>query len=132
MIYVTHDQIEAMTLADKVVSSMQQDLPGPPAIGALRSAANKFVASFIGTPPMNIVPARSSAIAGQTKLRLSDAHRVELRIGPPQRVHALSTTERVGAWHSSRTCESRDNGTGHLDGSVVLIERVGSATIAYV
>jgi ABC-type sugar transport system ATPase subunit len=55
-IYVTHDQVEAMTLGDRIVvladGKIQQ--VGPP-IDLYRSPINRFVAGFIGTPPMNFV-----------------------------------------------------------------------------
>lgn len=56
-IYVTHDQIEAMTLADRVVVLQAGviEQAGPP-MELYDSPANKFVAQFIGMPQMNIVP----------------------------------------------------------------------------
>ncbi|MBX3377830.1 MAG: sn-glycerol-3-phosphate ABC transporter ATP-binding protein UgpC [Phycisphaeraceae bacterium] len=55
-IYVTHDQEEAMTLGDRIVvmagGRIQQE--GPP-LEVYRRPANRFVASFIGTPPMNFL-----------------------------------------------------------------------------
>ncbi len=57
-IYVTHDQIEAMTLADKIVVLNQgkiQQIASPQEI--YNQPANRMVASFIGNPPMNILPA---------------------------------------------------------------------------
>ncbi|NEX48815.1 ABC transporter ATP-binding protein [Pseudotabrizicola algicola] len=58
-IYVTHDQIEAMTLADKVVVLRKGRIEqaGDP-ISLYESPQNVFVAQFIGSPAMNIVPAR--------------------------------------------------------------------------
>ncbi len=59
MVYVTHDQIEAMTLADKIVvldhGEVQQ--VGPP-LELYRRPANLFVAGFIGSPKMNLLPVR--------------------------------------------------------------------------
>ncbi|SHF02476.1 carbohydrate ABC transporter ATP-binding protein, CUT1 family (TC 3.A.1.1.-) [Desulfacinum infernum DSM 9756] len=57
MIYVTHDQVEAMTMADRIVlmrdgQIVQDDSPE----NFYERPANTFVARFIGTPPMNIVP----------------------------------------------------------------------------
>lgn len=62
MIYVTHDQIEAMTLGDKIVvmkfgKIMQAGTPEE----LYRSPANKFVAGFIGSPTMNFLDAELSA-----------------------------------------------------------------------
>ena len=58
MIYVTHDQIEAMTLADRIVvmhgGRIQQE--GPPET-LFKRPVNKFVAGFLGTPPMNFLDA---------------------------------------------------------------------------
>lgn len=58
-IYVTHDQVEAMTLADRVVvmkdGTMQQ--VGMP-LHIYERPANAFVAGFIGNPPMNLIPCR--------------------------------------------------------------------------
>ena len=57
MIYVTHDQTEAMTMGDRIVvmegGRIQQ---AAPPLEVYDHPANKFVASFIGTPPMNLLP----------------------------------------------------------------------------
>src|SRR5438105_10865272 len=59
MMYVTHDQVEAMTLGDRVVvldrGRVQQVAPPR---GLYERPANVFVAGFIGNPPMNLFPAR--------------------------------------------------------------------------
>lgn len=58
-VYVTHDQIEAMTLGDKVAvmkDGIIQQFGTPKEI--YNNPANQFVASFIGSPPMNFVPLR--------------------------------------------------------------------------
>jgi multiple sugar transport system ATP-binding protein len=57
-IYVTHDQIEAMTMADRVavMSGGKLQQVGPPQ-EVYERPANRFVASFIGSPPMNVLPA---------------------------------------------------------------------------
>ena len=58
-VYVTHDQIEAMTLADRIVvmeGGAIQQIGTPDAIYS--DPANTFVAGFIGSPPMNLVPGR--------------------------------------------------------------------------
>jgi multiple sugar transport system ATP-binding protein len=58
-VYVTHDQVEAMTMGDRIAILKDGDLQqvGSP-LAVYREPANMFVASFIGTPPMNLVPAR--------------------------------------------------------------------------
>jgi len=59
IIYVTHDQVEAMTLADRIVVMHDGYIEqvGKP-IELFQKPANTFVAGFIGSPPMNLVPAR--------------------------------------------------------------------------
>ncbi|MEF1226269.1 ATP-binding cassette domain-containing protein, partial [Vibrio fortis] len=65
MIYVTHDQVEAMTLGDRICvlnqgEIMQVDTP----MNLYHHPANKFVAGFIGSPAMNIIKARIDEIDG--------------------------------------------------------------------
>jgi len=59
IIYVTHDQVEAMTLADRIVVMRDGYIEqiGTP-IDLFEKPANTFVAGFIGSPPMNLAPAR--------------------------------------------------------------------------
>ncbi len=62
MIYVTHDQVEAMTLASRVAvfnGGVLQQL-GPP-LELYNRPANRFVATFLGSPAMNVLPARREA-----------------------------------------------------------------------
>ncbi|MDP3407410.1 sn-glycerol-3-phosphate import ATP-binding protein UgpC [Bosea sp. (in: a-proteobacteria)] len=70
-IYVTHDQVEAMTLSDKLVvmNAGQVEQIGLPA-EVYKKPASKFVATFIGSPPMNILP---GTIDGPGIVALGDA-----------------------------------------------------------
>jgi ABC-type sugar transport system ATPase subunit len=74
MIYVTHDQVEAMTLGDRVAVIHQgrlQQVAPPQELYARPS--NVFVAGFIGNPPMNLFPTCLSLEAGgQLLLQLGD------------------------------------------------------------
>jgi multiple sugar transport system ATP-binding protein len=68
-VYVTHDQVEAMTMADRVVLLHQGELQqvGPP--NDLYSApVNSFVAGFIGAPKINLLPASLVRDAGSTRI----------------------------------------------------------------
>ncbi len=75
MIYVTHDQVEAMTLADKIVvlkAGVVQQVGEP--LELYRNPDNMFVAGFIGSPGMNFLKARvMSAAAGRLVVELEDA-----------------------------------------------------------
>jgi multiple sugar transport system ATP-binding protein len=67
-VHVTHDPIEALTLADRIVVLHQGQVQQVATPRALYEApANLFVARFLGTPPMNVVPA--TTVGGQTVLR---------------------------------------------------------------
>ena len=65
MVYVTHDQTEAMTMADKVVLMRSGNIEqmGTPA-ELYESPANTCVAGFIGSPPMNLLPAHEGRQLG--------------------------------------------------------------------
>jgi ABC-type sugar transport system ATPase subunit len=65
MVYVTHDQVEAMTLADKIVvlrDGLVEQIGAP--LDIYRRPANTFVAGFIGSPKMNLLNARVTAATG--------------------------------------------------------------------
>ncbi|MGR3468757.1 MAG: ABC transporter ATP-binding protein [Shimia sp.] len=67
MIYVTHDQVEAMTLADKIVvlrAGVIEQVGAP--MDLYRDPDNKFVAGFIGSPPMNFL--RGDVKGGQVEI----------------------------------------------------------------
>ena len=72
MIYVTHDQDEAMTLGDRIVVMHQGRVQQSGSPGELYTVPqNAFVAGFIGTPPMNLLEGRLESL---TKLRLDGPH----------------------------------------------------------
>jgi multiple sugar transport system ATP-binding protein len=112
-IYVTHDQVEAMTLADRVVvlRDGQIEQVGTP-LELYDHPANQFVAQFIGTPQMNVVPA---------------AH------WPPQ-VQQLCPPAAAGGAVGLRpeNVVVRQDGQGLVKGRVDLIEALGAETLLYV
>jgi multiple sugar transport system ATP-binding protein len=73
VIYVTHDQVEAMTLADRIVIMRDGYIEqvGTPS-EVFDRPANVFVAGFIGSPPMNQLDAEISSAAGRPVARLTD------------------------------------------------------------
>ena len=71
MVYVTHDQIEAMTLATKIVvmkGGIIQQIGSPSEI--YNRPANTFVADFMGSPAMNLIPARTAANGNGTRIEI--------------------------------------------------------------
>jgi multiple sugar transport system ATP-binding protein len=90
MIYVTHDQVEAMTLGQRIVvldGGVIQQIDTP--MNLYRRPANLFVAGFLGSPAMNLLRGRLRHDSG---LSLSTAHG-ELVLGEPPQATALR------AWH---------------------------------
>jgi ABC-type sugar transport system ATPase subunit len=76
-VYVTHDQIEAMTLADRIVllRSGRIEQEGAP-LDLFERPTSRFVAEFLGSPRINLIPATVEADSG--RLRLADGQRVAL------------------------------------------------------
>jgi multiple sugar transport system ATP-binding protein len=75
MIYVTHDQVEAMTMADKIVvlNFGQIEQVGSP-LELYRSPANLFVAGFIGSPRMNLINGAEARKHGATTMGVRPEH----------------------------------------------------------
>jgi multiple sugar transport system ATP-binding protein len=81
-IYVTHDQIEAMTMGDKIVVMRDGRIEqtGSP-LELYDRPANQFVAGFIGSPSMNFLPGTLRRSGGGTQVELADGTRLD---APPQ------------------------------------------------
>jgi multiple sugar transport system ATP-binding protein len=80
MIYVTHDQIEALTLADRVAvmhGGLIQQLATPKEI--YRKPINRFVAGFVGSPAMNFISGKLSFSDGGPQIRCADGVQISLR-----------------------------------------------------
>jgi len=75
MIYVTHDQVEAMTLADKIVvlSAGAIEQVGSP-MELYNKPANVFVAGFIGSPQMNFIPGETLSESGIKTIGIRPEH----------------------------------------------------------
>src|SRR5881296_3436216 len=72
-VYVTHDQVEAMTLADRVVVMNRGKIEQIGAPNFLyHSPATRFVAGFIGSPAMNFIPCRLEDVGGKMHIRWTD------------------------------------------------------------
>ena len=113
-IYVTHDQLEAMTLADilVVMNGGQVEQIGNP-LEIYQKPATTFVASFIGAPPMNLLPLRSDGIRSQLTGASGEAGLLGIR---PE--DFLISSESIA-------------GGVALDLTVEAIERVGAETFIY-
>ncbi|HJV69524.1 ABC transporter ATP-binding protein [Ideonella sp.] len=130
-VYVTHDQVEAMTLGDRiaVMRDGRVEQFGTPDDIYTRPAT-RFVAEFIGSPAMNLVAAQPTPVgasAGGLPLPMSDAQRDAL--------HALSTARagdlRYGVRPEHLTLAGPD-GTPALSGQLAMVEPTGPETYAMV
>ncbi|GMW01191.1 MAG: sn-glycerol-3-phosphate import ATP-binding protein UgpC [Candidatus Hydrogenedentota bacterium] len=70
MIYVTHDQVEAMTMGDRIVVMLSGEIQQiAPPLELYNKPVNKFVAGFIGSPPMNFIEGTIEASNGAMRFR---------------------------------------------------------------
>jgi multiple sugar transport system ATP-binding protein len=127
-VFVTHDQIEAMTLADRIVCL---DGGRIAQVGAPDELYNRpatvFVASFIGSPQINLFPGELAAVDGAPVLRLADGQQVPL---PEGRARGLSPGPVIaGLRPEDLTDETRLPGHASprpLEFETILGETVGS------
>ncbi|MEO3998378.1 sn-glycerol-3-phosphate ABC transporter ATP-binding protein UgpC [Mesorhizobium sp. CAU 1732] len=135
-IYVTHDQIEAMTMADRIVvlklGEVQQI--GTP-IDIYQRPVNSFVGTFIGSPPMSLVPASIRREGGTVHLAFGHGHDILL---PPARAEAIARAgvDRVEVGLRAEHVTLAEDANGP-DGTVftsdiVLVEEHGADSIAVV
>jgi multiple sugar transport system ATP-binding protein len=136
-IYVTHDQIEAMTMGDRVAVMRKGELQqmAPPQT-LYDSPKNLFVASFIGSPSMNLVEARVDRGGERLTARIGEQE-LPIPEGVVQRRPALAgyvgRTLAVGIRpeHLEDAASSRNGGV-RLRGRVRLTESLGSEILAHV
>jgi multiple sugar transport system ATP-binding protein len=126
MIYVTHDQVEAMTLADKIVVLkdglvMQAGAP----MELFHEPANRFVAGFLGAPSMNFLDvqvqttdAREARVTNSALEPIAVAHK-----------NRLDGSGRAVLGIRPQHVSAAEPGQGMLHGTVTLSERLGSETV---
>jgi len=119
-IYVTHDQLEAMTLADMLVvmNAGRVEQIGPP-LAVYERPATTFVASFIGAPPMNLLKvsaAEAAALIDGAAIGIPDSGAV-LGVRPEELSLAADGTKPAGGMA--------------IELNVIAVERVGPETFVY-
>jgi multiple sugar transport system ATP-binding protein len=126
MIYVTHDQVEAMTMADKIVvlSAGNIEQVGAP-LELYNSPRNRFVAGFIGSPKMNFLEAEVAAADGAgAKLRAGGSEIVvDRKVGAGDKVTFGVRPEHIAI--------SDGTGVKLADVKVDLVEQLGGQTMVY-
>jgi multiple sugar transport system ATP-binding protein len=125
VVYVTHDQVEAMTMGDRICIMHQGKVVqiGAPLDVYLRPA-NTFVATFLGAPPMNLIPAtldaaRANVMIGESALALSGPLRDTAR-------RAASESVLLGVRPEAIQPGGQPD---RLDAQVMQIEPLGAETI---
>jgi ABC-type sugar transport system ATPase subunit len=124
MIYVTHDQVEAMTLADRIVILNQGNIEqvGTPE-EIYNDPANIFVAQFIGTPKMNILDVKEKDIVSENSIKLlgNDIQFDKLKLN--------KTKHFVGI--RPEHLKTNQNTQFTLNPEIELIENLGNEKIVY-
>ncbi len=132
VVYVTHDQLEAMTMADRMAVMSGGDLQQydtPERVFA--EPANTFVAGFVGSPAMNLLEMRLGETSGRVTLA-GDGWSLALDDANARRVAAASGQGIVlGARHSSMTLHANP-APDLVPGRVYTVEPTGDLTYAHV
>ncbi|KPW38124.1 ABC transporter ATP-binding protein [Pseudomonas coronafaciens] len=121
ILYVTHDQTEAMTLADRVMilNRGHVEQVGTPA-DIYDQPASTFVAGFIGTPPMNLLPVTCQE---DNVLMLADGQRLPVKLG--------FATNHVGKWLLGLRPETLTLNQEGVTATVESSENLGSHSLLY-
>ncbi len=127
MVYVTHDQVEAMTMADRIVvlNGGRIEQFGTP-MELYHHPATKFVAGFIGQPNMNLLPADVTNVAdGQLQVKFSTGYAMTIPVD--------TSTAKVGdkVDVGIRPEDVHLGAEGGLDVHIKVLERLGGVSIAY-
>ncbi len=128
MIYVTHDQVEAMTMADKivVVQNGAIEQTGSP-MELYHHPNNLFVAGFIGSPRMNMLSVTVSHI-GDAGISVVLPQGTTLEV--PAKYDCLHLGEKI--WLGLRPEHLSLGGKGQFGGEVLVVEHLGSTTLLHI
>ena len=129
MIYVTHDQVEAMTLADRIVvlSAGRVEQVGAP-LELYERPANLFVAKFIGSPAMNIIPATVTETGATTTVTLTGGKSVTLDM--PTDASEKGKSASFGVRPEDLRIATDENYL--FEGEVSIVEALGEVTQLYI
>ncbi|MFI5012752.1 MAG: ABC transporter ATP-binding protein [Hyphomicrobiales bacterium] len=126
-VYVTHDQVEAMTLADRIVildkGSVQQ-IGTPEEV--YERPASTFVASFMGAPPMNLLPA---SLAGEGAVELPGGARLPLSREIAARLDAAPGREIWFGVRPEHLVSAPDAANADIAAEAGIVEPLGSDTM---
>jgi multiple sugar transport system ATP-binding protein len=135
-VYVTHDQIEAMTLADRVVIMNQGriDQIGTP-YEVYHAPQTKFVAGFIGSPTMNLLPCRLVENGSGLEVRLADWLTFPVPTSHAARYRPHAGTELIFGLRPEHITELRGGalppGMASFSAPLDVVEPMGMETMVY-
>ena len=127
MIYVTHDQVEAMTLADKIVvlkDGLVQQMGAP--MDLYHNPSNAFVAGFLGSPSMNFLDVEVKSVNGD---RITVANSALEPVTVATKGAAFSQGGRARLGIRPQYLTPAADWRGQLHGKVALTERLGAETV---
>jgi len=135
-VYVTHDQVEAMTLADRVVvmnHGVIEQVGTPTEL--YHHPRTRFVAGFIGSPAMNFIPCNLQEEGGELKLRVNDALSLPV---PPERAQKYAKHKGNGSVvlglrpeHLTEARAQLAPGVVPFDAKLDVTEPMGMETLVY-
>jgi multiple sugar transport system ATP-binding protein len=130
MIYVTHDQVEAMTMGTRIAVMNEgrvQQLDEPKTIYG--EPANEFVAGFIGSPPMNLIRGRL-AEAGGAPVFEAEGIRLGLTAAQRAKLGAAGREVTLGV-RPEDLCERGGEGAGRIEATVESAEPLGHEVLLH-
>jgi len=134
-VYVTHDQVEAMTLADRVVVMNHGRIEQIGTPNELyHKPATRFVAGFIGSPAMNFIPCRLEQTGDGLNLRLSDTVSFAVPAERVQRYRPAVGKELTFGIRPEHLTEPQSNGSKNLatfDAGIEVVEPMGNETMVF-
>lgn len=127
MIYVTHDQVEAMTLASRIVVLANKGIAqvGSP-LELYQKPRNEFVAQFIGSPSMNLLRGKITATGNQTTVQLDDGGIALSNVS--SRDEQIGRVVNIGVRPEDLV---PSEGSGLFTGRVDITESLGEVTLVY-
>ncbi len=128
MIYVTHDQVEAMTLASRIVVLAGGGISqvGTP-LELYERPENEFVAQFIGSPAMNLLPGEIVATGAQTRVKLQNGGEVIAAIATRDSDRGMQVNVGVRPEDMLPT----EDEAHVFEGEVEIVEALGEVTLLY-
>jgi multiple sugar transport system ATP-binding protein len=128
IVFVTHDQVEAMTLAHRIVVMNNQRIEqiGTP-LQIYCKPATPFVATFVGSPAMNLIPVERVGNGTLATVRLPDGSTLETQIDSG----SLPATSHLRLGVRAESARIAATGEGHTRAVAKFVERLGERTLVY-